>query len=64
MATPSGKDGVQFGPPDRGKGAESRASRGRMCEELGCTTILSTYNPSSTCWLHTHPARGHPLARS
>ena len=22
---------------------------------------LSTYNPSSTCWLHTEPAYRHPL---
>ena len=42
----------------------SRASRGRMCEEFGCSTILSTYNSSSTCWLHTGPAHRHPLARS
>jgi hypothetical protein len=64
MARPSGKDGVQFGSPERGKDASSRASRGRMCLEAGCTTILSTYNASETCWLHTGPAYRHPLSRS
>jgi hypothetical protein len=62
MARPSGKDGVQFGVPAPGKDASSRPSRGRLCSERGCQTILSTYNPSTTCWLHTAPAYRHPLA--
>ncbi len=49
------------GPPGKGKGAESRASKGRMCSQEGCTTILSTYNPSKECWVHVEPAFRHPL---
>jgi hypothetical protein len=56
------KDGsVQFGPPARGKGAASRATVGRMCDHAGCSTLLSTYNASTTCWLHTGPSTRHPL---
>lgn len=31
---------------------------GRVCEEPGCDTVLSTYNPASYCALHdpAHPA--------
>lgn len=28
----------------------------RVCATLGCSTILSTYNPSEVCWLHTRPS--------
>jgi hypothetical protein len=52
---------VQFGPPARGKGPDARASVGRMCDSPGCSTVLSTYNSSSTCWLHTGPSTRHPL---
>jgi len=44
---------VQFGTPDRGKRIASRAASGRVCEREGCSTILSTYNTSGTCWTHT-----------
>jgi hypothetical protein len=33
------------------------------CAEPACPTVLSTYNPSETCWLHTNPTYRHPLAR-
>jgi hypothetical protein len=62
MSTTSSKR-VQFGTPDRGKGASSRASSGRRCEVPGCTTVLSTYNFSPTCWLHSAPSHRHPLSR-
>jgi hypothetical protein len=26
----------------------------RVCEEPGCVTILSSYNPGPFCWTHTH----------
>jgi hypothetical protein len=55
---------VQFGTPGRGKDAASRASSGRLCDHPGCGTVLSTYNESPTCWLHTGAAPKHPLARS
>jgi hypothetical protein len=52
---------VQFGPPARGKDAGSRSSTGRLCDAPGCTTVLSTYNSSNTCWLHTGASTRHPL---
>ena len=58
----SRKDRV-FGPPDRGKKATDRPARGRMCEQIGCETILSTYNASPVCWLHAPPAYRHALSR-
>ena len=45
----------------KAKGAASRASVGRMCDHAGCNTLLSTYNASTTCWLHTGPSTRHPL---
>jgi hypothetical protein len=53
MARPSG---VQLGTPERGKGAKSRAAFGRHCDFPGCQTVLSTYNASTSCWLHTPPS--------
>ncbi|MEX1264817.1 MAG: hypothetical protein WEE66_12960 [Actinomycetota bacterium] len=64
MTKARGTDRVHYGPPGSGKGMVTRSSQGRHCEEPGCTTVLSTYNASSTCWLHTGPALKHPLARS
>ncbi len=61
MAGRSGRSDTLVGPPGKGKGAESRASKGRMCSQEGCTTILSTYNPSKECWVHVEPAFRHPL---
>jgi hypothetical protein len=55
--------GAAFGTPARGKDAASRPARGRICEREGCTTVLSTYNASGTCWLHTQPTTRHSLAR-
>lgn len=54
---------VRIGSPIRGKEPAARAAAGRCCEHAGCTTILSTYNSSPTCYLHTAPAYRHPLAR-
>jgi hypothetical protein len=51
-----------FGPPDRGKGALSRAKAGRLCDYPGCATVLSTYNSAATCFLHSAPTLRHPLA--
>lgn len=53
---------VQYGPPSPGKGAASRARIGRHCTASGCTTVLSTYNASTTCWVHSPPAYRHALA--
>jgi hypothetical protein len=40
-----------------------RPPKGRTCEHAGCTTVLSTYNASPTCWLHTTGEYRHALAR-
>lgn len=61
MATKSSST-ARFGPPDRGKGALSRAAAGRLCAESGCATVLSTYNSATTCFLHSAPTLRHPLA--
>jgi hypothetical protein len=34
-------------------------AKGRICDVLGCATILSTYNASSSCFLHDRP--GFPI---
>jgi hypothetical protein len=54
---------VQFGSPARGKEASSRPSAGRTCEQPGCTTVLSTYNAATRCWLHSDPSHRHALAK-
>jgi hypothetical protein len=56
-------NGVQLGSPARGKEASARPVRGRVCDEPGCQTVLSTYNASSCCWMHTQPSKVHPLSR-
>jgi len=46
-----------FGPPTRDlQSAASKSSPGRACDEPGCSTILSRYNPETACWLHVHPS--------
>jgi hypothetical protein len=56
--------GTIFGPPATGKTAKQRAAKGRQCDHSGCSTMLSTYNASSTCWTHTPPGYRTPLAKS
>ena len=55
--------GMQFGSPKRGKESGSRSPRGRLCDRAGCTTVLSTYNSSSSCWLHAERSYRRPLTR-
>ncbi len=55
--------GVEFGPPGRGKAASDREARGRRCEAAGCQTVLSTYNRSTTCFLHSAPEMRHAIHR-
>jgi hypothetical protein len=54
--------GMRYGTP--GKDAYPRATDERRCDAPGCTTILSTYNSSTTCYLHSEPTTRHPLAAS
>jgi hypothetical protein len=56
--------GVTLGTPERGKDTPIRAQRGRRCAEPACTTVLSTYNTSRTCYLHTAPSMRTPLERA
>jgi hypothetical protein len=55
MPSSRGK-GILLGVPDRGKGASSRPGAGRICDFPGCATVLTTFNASSTCWLHSDPS--------
>jgi hypothetical protein len=58
-----GSDGIRFGAPERGKEASSREAPGRHCTEPGCSTVLSTYNRSTRCFLHAMPEYRHALQR-
>jgi hypothetical protein len=49
--------GTQFGTPDKGKGPKAMSVSGRLCDHPGCSTVLSAYNVSSTCWTHTSGTR-------
>ena len=46
----------------KAKPIEARGSRGRRCPEAGCTTLISVYNGSDRCWLHSEAERRPPLA--
>lgn len=35
---------------------------GRVCETVGCSTILSRYNPRTQCWQH-EPVRNYLSSR-
>jgi hypothetical protein len=58
----SSSSSVQYGAPQASKQATRRERAGRLCEFPGCETVLSTYNSSATCWLHTAATPRHPLA--
>jgi hypothetical protein len=34
-----------------------RFLRGRVCEEEGCSTVLSAYNGAVCCWVHEAPRK-------
>lgn len=57
-------NGTRFGTPGSDKHGPARSKAGRACEEPGCSTVLSTYNASQRCYLHTAPSYRHPLQRS
>ncbi len=42
-----------------------RSEGGRVCAHDGCGTVLSTYNPSPTCWAHQsgEPVRSERISR-
>ena len=41
----------QMGVPARGKSPRMSA-RGRVCQMVGCTTVLSIYNATGGCSVH------------
>jgi hypothetical protein len=59
-----GSSDVVLGPPVRGKEPASRPAKGRSCSEPACATVLSTYNRSATCYMHTPPTLKHAMERS
>jgi hypothetical protein len=54
---------TQYGAPDPRKQAKHRPAKGRLCQEPGCDTVLSTYNAADHCYLHSAPSFRHPLYR-
>jgi hypothetical protein len=44
------------------KPIEARGPSGRRCLEPECTTVISIYNESDRCWLHSEAERRPPLA--
>jgi hypothetical protein len=54
--------GIEYGSASPGK-AQRRSAKGRACEHPGCTTVLSVYNESPTCWLHSAPSVRRPVPR-
>jgi hypothetical protein len=64
MARQAGTARANFGAPTRGKDSPTQAGSGRACSWMGCTTILSTYNTATSCWLHTQPSMRPPLSRT
>jgi hypothetical protein len=52
MGTVGSRNGVQFGIPKTGTETWRRPPPSRVCARIGCSTILSTYNRSATCFIH------------
>jgi hypothetical protein len=47
--------GIEYGTANPGK-AQRQSAKGRSCEHPGCATVLSVYNESPTCWVHSAPS--------
>ena len=60
----NGRSDARYGAPDRGHGASSRAAKGRVCDEPGCGTNLSTYNSTTSCGVHEKLEPKHALHRT
>jgi hypothetical protein len=54
---------MRSGVPTHGKRTAVRADKGRLCDAPACSTVLSTYNAGTSCWLHARPEYRHPLHR-
>lgn len=44
--------GIKAAPPGAAAPQAERFGAGRTCEVRGCETVLSVYNPRTTCWQH------------
>jgi hypothetical protein len=51
MSLPGAARRTLYGPPAE-RGLPRRALGRRPCAVEGCSTILSSYNLSDTCWMH------------
>ena len=52
---------IQFGPIEKKRKPEPQLTGRRVCDALGCTTVLSMYNSSRKCWMHTQPDFARPI---
>lgn len=57
------RDDLLYGPPPENIESPHRAPPGRICDVHGCGTILSSYNPSASCWVHARPEYTHASSR-
>lgn len=53
------RDDLLYGPMPGSVTTSHRSPPGRVCDVEGCETILSTYNGSPSCWVHTLPEYPH-----
>jgi hypothetical protein len=45
-----------YGPPTHDlRSPASKTTAIRMCDEPGCSTVLSRYNDDTACWQHARP---------
>ena len=48
-------------PPHRSTKGHIRSTAGaRTCSDTGCTTVLSRYNDTGACWVHSGAQRTRP----
>lgn len=57
------RDDLLYGPVQGGATTSHRSRPGRVCDVEGCETILSMYNGSQSCWVHTLPEYPHASTR-
>jgi len=58
---------VRASIPSATRRGKPHGASGRVCSHPGCTTVLSVYNGSPTCWTHqdgTMTSRSERFSRS
>jgi hypothetical protein len=53
------RDDLLYGPAPGSPTSSHRSPPGRVCDVEGCETVLSIYNGSPSCWVHTLPEFPH-----